>query len=530
MSYDFYGVQLRGLIRRFGRDNENEVIELWTPSNHEELRALSFLQEIQVTVKLGLVSELSIVLAPPFDDGIRLLNSGLIKWGIGHLVVQFGYTTASQEMSFPWSGLLLYPEVQISGSDISITLKATGVGYPMSAAGATEEVSYPGMTVNEVVESVLAKYAKSRLFKLDLDKLYPDISAADRSSLLFFKPVVKTIEGLPASERQLTSEEVETARYKTFDPHGLKAQFPALKDRTEEVPIIKGPRNDWWFITSILRNFGYTIVVAGEYVQIRDPVKLIEEGAAKKKTFSLKGKIDPLKSIFPILNFESPTTAVFLAQGVGGYVSTDVGNAKGDGLNNEADSKSGAVKTNDAEAGKTNIGKGTGKDTPKDITSGTREGGIDAKSNLPASPTDIHAEAVKGEYVTKATGLAVEVNIETLGIPNLTPEEIITITGFSANDIEPGIYDADYRIIEVTHQIGTSGYTTSFKALSTTTPKAIKRIYEETLAASTSSEQKIKPKEVVKRNPAFPKEKYDEIGVDRTPDINVSPKDLGIGE
>jgi hypothetical protein len=451
MALDFLGTFIRGQIRRFGLQDE-APIELWTDSGHPDLKALSFVSEMTVTTKMGLNSEISILLSPPFDDGIKLLNSDLIKWGIGHLTVSFGYTTGSRDRSLAWSGLLMTPDVQISGTDISITLKATGVGYPMSVAGSVVTKDYTGKAYNEVAEDILRKYSKSKLFTLDEDKLYPDFTAQEMNPETghpFFKIPKRVIRGVKAHSKPLSPFQQGTARFKITD---ATDDVPEKEEVTEDMPILKGPRNDWWFLTSILRYNGLSLIVSGEQVQIRQPDKVFQDRLKTKKIFGLRAKIDTDRGIYPILGFSSPTTAVFLSPGVGGYIASDVGTSK-------------ATVSVEANADTTDTGTGTDNPSPSDVTTNTAEGGLDAKENLPADPESIHADAIRGSFNDVKNRRGVEITVESLGLPDMLPEDICVITGFSLIEGQPGLYDGEYRILEVSHRIGTSGFTTTFKAL-----------------------------------------------------------------
>ena len=468
MYSDYYGTFIRVQIRKFGSKDE-EPIELWINSGYPDIDDMPIVQQVQVVTRLGLNSEISVTLTPPFEDGIKFLNSDLVRWGVGHLSVTFGYTTGSADRSPPWSGLMMSPEVNITGSEITITLKAVGVGYPMSVAGSVESKDYTGMTVNSIAEDVLKKYAKSKLFVLDEDKLYPDFNAAEKNKETghpFFRIPQKIIQGVPASSRSQNADESGTARYKSTNAQVIVEQ---KQQYSEEIPVIKGPRNDWWFLTTLVKNYGLSIVVAGDQIQIRDPVKAFKDRLNKQRVFALKGKFDPAKGVFPILGFNSPTTAVFLQPGVGSVQSNDV-------TTNKQDSNV-TVDTDSVDTG-----TGTEGIKPADATENTAEGGIDAGALVPVDPESNHSEAIKGAYINAKTNKGVEINVETVGIPDLLPEEICYITGFSADGVSPGLYDGEYRILEVAQNIGSGGFTTTFKALGASESLTIKQILEDSQA------------------------------------------------
>ena len=94
MAIDFFGVTLTGRIRQFpaGAGLRGETIELWVESGQRsalsDFRALAFVSQVTVEHRLGDNIKLSMVLTPPFEDGLDLLQSELVRHGVGRLEVE----------------------------------------------------------------------------------------------------------------------------------------------------------------------------------------------------------------------------------------------------------------------------------------------------------------------------------------------------------------------------------------------------------------------------------------------------------
>lgn len=95
----------------------------------DDLKALSFMTELVVTMDLGRIPSIAITLSPPFADAIRLLDSSLVEIATNTLQVQFGYASGASSngtigplLSPIYQALMIpLPEVSI-GVDTSIVL------------------------------------------------------------------------------------------------------------------------------------------------------------------------------------------------------------------------------------------------------------------------------------------------------------------------------------------------------------------------------------------------------------------------
>ena len=427
MSLDFYGVTISGRIRTFPKlaTGSPVVYELWLdpnsgrPPDPEVPLALSFVQEVSVEINLGFNSKISLLLAPPFDEAMKLLNSPLIKWGVGHLEVMIGYTTGQQGtsgglVSLPFSGLIQKPDVSI-GSDINITINALGVGFALNQTGGVkEEIFDEGSSSADAIMKVLSKYTSGGL---DISRLFEGM---DSSHSIF---------NIPKNGRR----------------------------------IIKGDKNDWWFVYDLLREHGLDMFVHSDRInlvkggeeRVRESLRILnpDEWMFGKpgRTFVLRGQIRPEREIYPILDFTSPTAHVWLVPGVGMQVMRDI-SAGGEVQEKVFD---------DTTVGPARTGNGAiNTSGPTSIASVPQEHG----RNYPGNPESME-HAGSAEYKNQAYRTGIHVEILTLGIPDLKPGEMVEVLGFSTESGKPGIFDGLYGVTEVRHNIGAGGYTTWFRGI-----------------------------------------------------------------
>jgi hypothetical protein len=495
MGLDFFGVTMAADIQVFGdsardgdlgvsgipfkgADGEGLTYDLWLESNSDSrvpaaLRNLSYVQDITVEVGMGLNSKVQLVLAPPFEEGLVLLNSPLIQWGVGRLNVTFGYSTgdgAGRE-SYSFGGILQKPDVKI-GNDITITLNSLGVGYAMKLSGGTAAESYAvDDTPASVVKRVLSKYKA-----VNIDHIYDDFKDGQQSAttgIPFFKPIFKDT------------------------PFGV-----------EQKVLERGPRNDWWFISSIVRSYGLELLVIDREFRVKASDDW-RKGEVKEitKRFRLRAGVDPTptegKPIYPVLSLSSPTTAVWLGSGIGRQVMKDIKEDKANKVavraaekidaeakakleeeegkpdsaprkrktkaerEAEASAKE-AIEILDAEIGraaKDNAAWGTTKDNR------FRAGPMSAGTNFPGNPNSSMKDAATGAIKRMNHLKGIHVDVQTIGLPDMLPGDLVKIDGFAVEGSTEGVFDGIYGVIEVRHQIGLGGFMTTYKAISNFIPR-----------------------------------------------------------
>lgn len=472
MALDFFGVRLAGRIRQFvegdsGGDVAGKVVELWVGNEESELTkdlgALAFVSEINVQYKHGENANITLVLTPPFEDALTFMQSELIRYGNGRLEVEIGYTTgttsgggATSGTVLPFSGFLQKPDVSI-GSDITITLHALGVGYQMNIVGGTGDTPFPyTFSYADAIESVIRKYvstdgSSSGLRVTDLYKYVDDKKKTGKSADAFFKrPHVKT--------------------------------FGPLLTKGIPVPgvIWQGPKNDWWFVKDTVSEFGYDLFIQGNEVFIVEKSFWLTSDFAQKgarKHFLLRGNLDPTRNMFPILSFQSPTTAVWLQPGIGRMIAYDV-----DALKEAGDGKYAAASANETKIARGKPQKGILQMVGDTVLAGIEEGKgrfekNSAKEYLAAAmlmPGDPSYPWNQSQVSAHWTDLNYQGGIQgqftTLGIPDLTPGETIQVSGFETmkkglGDPANAIFNGVYGVIEVNHKVGVGGWETSFLAI-----------------------------------------------------------------
>jgi hypothetical protein len=461
VAIDFYGVQLSGKIRQFvagDGSGPGKVVDLWVDKQDsaltEGLDALAFVSEINVKLKMGENAEISLVLTPPFEDALVFMQSELIRFGNGRLEVQLGYstgtTTGDGETSFttlPFSGFLQKPDVSI-GSDIVITLHALGVGYQMNVVGGvTTEAFDPGTTYAQAVEQTLQKYvthdgAASGLKIDNLYKFVPDEKQKGESADPFFKvPQPNTVTNKGNSN------------------------YPDAK--VVSGIVSKGPRNDWWFVKETVTSFGYDLFIQGNEIFIATKAQWIDGGigsSGARKQFLLRGNVDPTRHMYPILSFQSPTDAVWLQPGVGKMIAND-----------HDPNKQKPALDYQASGDRTSIARGKAGADPQDI--GVR--GVDANDiaakHFPGDPSDSEVKRkVDAHWSDTNMDSGIAGNFTTLGIPSLTPGEVVQVSGFepfkSGISNKP-VFNGVYGVVEVNHKIGIGGWETSFLGIMNYFPK-----------------------------------------------------------
>ena len=303
-----------------------------------------------------------------------------------------------------------------------------------------------------------AKLEKSNGGMLDLSGLYADFSDTDRDKTegapFFRNP--PTVEGV--SYEQLLKETEEERASAT------KKERKKIKD--PPIPkIMRGPRNDWWFVREVIENHGLQTIFEGDKVRITDQSKWmaaerdVNKGGAyqkPRKHFLMRGEVVPHKNMFPILTFNSPTTAVWMAPGVGRIVAADISRDKRSESKNLDGNN---VKYSQTDTGVVNPdASSTIADTPQD-----------ASKNIAGDPRDAATiQKAKAEWKKMQMDSGVTGIFNTVGIPDLTPGEIIEVSGFQEfgqSDDTNKFFNGPYGVIEVRHSVGVGGFTTRFRGV-----------------------------------------------------------------
>jgi hypothetical protein len=488
MAIDFFGCRLSGRIRQFVKGSgqgPGKVVELWTESQDSELtkfRALAFVSELSISLKMGENATISMVLTPPFEEGLTLMQSELVRFGNGRLEVEIGYTTgtstgsgAIEQTTLPFSGFLQPPNVSV-GSDITITLNAFGVGYQMNVVGGVEDETFnetfsPAKAVLTTLQKYISTDGSSSGLKVTEEKLFEYVPKEKKDPIkgdLFFRTpgskdfargVNQLLDILNKSDGFLTGNKPPSS-------------FPDAKVYSGLVQ--KGPRNDWWFVKETCEEFGYDLFIEGNELHIVEKSFWMINGFGDRKGrkhFLLRGPVDPTRNIFPIIGFQSSSENVFQQPGIGSLTMFD--------FNSKADEAEQAK----ASASETPIAKGKEGSDPDKFFS--IKGSLSRV--MPGSPSDEQSvKRMQAHWTDKNLKDGVNVVVTTLGIPGLSPGDVVQLGGFEPYDgfvgaTENAIYNGVYGVFEVNHKIGVGGWETSFIGISNTLPKAFEEAAKQAL-------------------------------------------------
>ena len=482
MSLDFFGVIVEGKILTFSGDDaggRGKFVDLWvSPYNDAvsgtDFRALSFVSQISISLTMNFTAKIQLVLTPPYEDALRFLNSSLIKFGVGELHVSLGYSTGSPGnfRTQPYRGLLQKPDVSI-GEDVVITLNALGVGYPMNNTGGSEPSTFPGLSWAGAVETVFRHYAKKGKASKG-GSVLPEASRAEIEHGII--DVSELYSAFSEEEQKGVAGDDNIRAFFKNPPDVAGAQQDVevtAKDAKVPVPVInQGPRSDWWFVRETIKNHGLDIRYSGDKVSVIDPntwLKSIgaEDGSSSRKHFVLRGQVDPSRNMYPILSFNSPTTAVWMGPGIGRSVAQD--EARNKAAAEAAAKKADLENTRMARTAK----GGFDPDAVTQISSLPQ----DASRNIPGDPRDpTVVQQMKAEWKAAQMDGGITGEFTTIGIPSLIPGEVIQASGFQEFGepaSEKGLFNKPYGVIEVTHNIGVEGFTTTFRGISNFNPEGI---------------------------------------------------------
>jgi len=214
--------------------------------------------------------------------------------------------------------------------------------------------------------------------------------------------------------------------------------------------------SDWFFANQLCKRAGCWGMEVGKKFKIIS--KNDAAGAKPEWKFNLfdfpGGKIGPKNGVFPILGFSTPTMAVFLTSAAKAIraLGTDsktrkevklvVNDAKADVK--ATDDKPVGIKADQPKAGEEHL--------------------LSIDSTAPEAK-DILAE----EYKTARMGMGVTIEIETMGLPDLEPGQLIQVNGVAKERI-----DGKYVVMTLEHSIGSGGFTTKFTAVTNTAQLSLK--------------------------------------------------------
>lgn len=405
----------------------------------DELSSLAFCTDISVELQLASIPKITATLSPPFREGRAFLNSSLIEWGNSIMEVQFGYTGGAPDdivLSPVFSGILLKPEVTI-GQDISIVLNAQGVGAFTSARQDAVK-TYQNKTRREIIKD-LAQFVG----------LEANFDAIDAEFEKQFQDAAREIfvqVGIP--QFAVTSAALESIE-------NTRKAIQKKSPMDQPITVSAGGLTIWRLLYQIVREAQCWMFVQGPN-RPGDPeqLKVVPRNAVMtgkpKYTFTLfdypDGQIGPADDTYPILSVSSPTSAVYLPSSTRGFLVFGYDSKERVRAVQQVDSNgTGTARTGNAQT----QANATARNPAADPTKVQGMGIASSDSLLPET-----LEQINAEKDSAATAMGVQLELQSLGIPDILPAEVAAVRGIGAR-FEGG----NYAIFKVTHKFGASGFT-----------------------------------------------------------------------
>jgi hypothetical protein len=440
-SYDFYAPFMRAVHI----DADGNQTPLWVdwankqgigsriaPSDPTNIlwraNGVPYVTEISVENNLGDVPRISVRMEPPYEEGIAILNSTLVEFANSFIEVRMGYvnTDNNQVVTGPtWRGFTVQPQIAI-GPRISITLNAQGVGgFSMLRTASQNTFQGSNHTFETILQLLFDRHKKvARDSKLSLD-----FSRINDSSD-------------PAAKAAKAKLKAPVAFWSGGDRTDWEAMWQIAKEC-----------NCW------LSFEGATLYISARNERLAGEPKAILQvynfNGGRLGLIPTSGPGNDSSYIFPIMEVSSPTVAAYLprAQGLAssGYSLT------------RFDPTTGALSPPTTIDAKTGVSTGTGSPVKAAVT------GSDA---LPKEPVEVHvanaqaAAIAQNEYDRARTSMGINLEITTLGIPDLSPGDVINVRGLGGRI--SGDKVGNYGVFTVTHTAGASGLSTSLTAWSNT--------------------------------------------------------------
>jgi len=410
MDYDFYGIFIRMRLQKSkgipATLIKNPDIDLPVESKHKELldRIYKYLSSVTVDLGLGYQSKISVVINPPYEDGIKIIDSEMLDRG-NVLYVQWGYSKESQRTDW-YSGIILeQPDVSID-PNFSITINAKGWGY-MAQRRLDIKTALKGTP-----QQIIRKIAVEK-WKLDLD------------------------------------DEFASNEYRSGGTKGTWKVEPSKYG------------SDFNIVKEILAKSGNYFYVNGNKLTV-----ISVKGYSSfrpKYTFRMFGELDVSKNIYPINSFSFNSGAMFLPRGVAKTITIGVDPKKKQIVKASRTSEPlpGSKVTDTTAGAKAPKGEANDPSAPKRIpvdlgryglsdvalTGDTSFGdklivGLEEGKNVD--------DETKGYYDLKVP--YAEIEFDTVGIPGMGPRDLITVDGIGKR------LSGQYMVFGAIHEVNEGGY------------------------------------------------------------------------
>lgn len=390
---------------------------------NDALASFPYVSEISVELNLSYMAKIRVVLSPPYSDAIAFLDSPLIEWGSSIIEVQFGYTggASPQGVLTPiFSGVMLKPDI-VLGAESTIILNAQGIGA-FSAVRQEGQRQFNKASRFNIIKGLLAG---------------PD----------------------PAHPRRIEFSEKTVFLDETKDVEEINRMFK------DTVDFSQAGKTDWQCVYELVNECRCFMTLIGDTLRVFS--KRSSWMGAVTKVFALfpGNRLGPDigGGVWPILNVDSPTSAVYLPGAARGLVVSGI---------NSTDRKVTRQVVGDEQAQVARTNKGASAPGASEIfpdapaaSDSTQGSAADANGNTmhPGSPDDpVSIQQAKAEF-ENLTNIGVTLNVETIGVPDLVPGDLVIVHGCGARI--SGERNGRYNIHHITHTHNNSGWTTKWTGI-----------------------------------------------------------------
>lgn len=366
-----------------------------------ELTYLPFLTEVTVEMEMGFIPIISATLNPPFELARKMIDTEAVEFMSSTLEVTFGYSagrgnSTQLAVSPTFMGLITKPDISL-GADITIALNAQGTGgYRLVATNLSEHL--PKASLRSHIETLCQRLGVFATFT-QLDQTSSTLLAQE--------------ESLTINNSSYLAIIYDIAR---------RCGCYVMQDATSGAASGNG------------ESAAISIVSMSQIMQ-NAPV-------ANLRLFDGLKTIGPSTGDYPILSVSTQHNGIFLSAMAKTIIRKGMDQKTGETVRQETSPSKTPTKT----ASKGALGK------PDDSTKVSRTADP-AAADKPKALQE--AEAAVQALSTSGGGAGIQLEVETLGFPDILPGQKVKVIGVSQR------IDDDYAVFKVKHQLSGSGYQTS---------------------------------------------------------------------
>jgi hypothetical protein len=376
----------------------------------QDLKALAWVEQIEVKLDLSGLPIITVQLSPPFEEGMKFLDSELVNAaGQNVIEVQLGYAGGTSDgraiLTPPFAGIILNPQVSI---DVNIQITLTGQGQ--ASFGPTRQ---PGTTVstgNTTRRDLIQTLARGAGRDIEVD-----FSSADRNDQC----------------RAL-----------------LKAASPGYA---------QGGRTDWVGLWQLARQTRCWMSVQGNTLYwLSYAERFAHRPSRTYRLFHfpggrLQGMTDDVQNQLaegelPILSFSCDTDSVWLPSSQFGVFLREV-----------SERNRLAVERFVSPQTEAHVALGEGAESARGTNALPHdEGTHTGAESRPGNPDDEDDQNQVSSEIQQGGNLGVSLTIEVPGDPAILPGHTVRLAGLGRR-FDPMVY----AVQTVTHSVGTGGFTTN---------------------------------------------------------------------